>query len=213
MQGKVFKIDPDEAKMWIIHVVHTLEIMNVQDLSQRRQTLGKVIDTTLKVLDVNCSVATMANMKEVSCQTDTEIAATTMTATAEEEQSPVKNQMHINFDKFLHECAVIEDDCEVSSADITSAYRIWARKADKETYHGLLNYLKVKFKYCRLTVQTEAQIVMGYYGVALKRRDYTSPFAPTKIEQFLHQHCVFAYSGKILRKDILIEYRKWFTAT
>lgn len=114
------------------------------------------------------------------------------------------------FNNFIDNMCIVRPDVEESSVDLEGAYRIWNRvKPTKETFHAFKNYLDVRFKASRLTVQTKNQVVHGYKGLKLKRIDYKKKLVNNDVETFLFQVCRFSPSGKILNSVLLTEFQRW----
>ena len=124
---------------------------------------------------------------------------------------PKEDDLTIKFNEFIKKMCIVRNDVEESSVNMEGQFRIWNReKPKKEIFHALKNYLDIRFKPSRLTIQDKKQIVYGYIGVKLKEINYKKIYpSPTPIETFIFQVCKFTPNGKILNSTLLNEYKKW----
>ncbi len=197
IRGEMFNIDVEEAKKIITLQVYFLNLANITNCLDRQLKVDKLMDQANRIIndvpDANISVCSK------SIQTDPTI----------EELTNTDNIMLTNFDKFFDECCVINENLEISTADITGQYRIWAQSADKETYLALLDYLKVKFRPVRLQLQNKDNVINGYKGVTLKEIEYKRTYISNEPESFIFSNCIFTPGGKTLFSEISKEYLDW----
>lgn len=193
--NEMFKMDPEEARMWIIREINTLKLANNTNWSDKHGKLSKLIEMERKILEgeIANSIAT----REISTQTDDKLPSIN------------ENDDHSKFDKFIRECCVLTDKAQVSSTDIIGRYRLWARSADKETFHAILDYLKKRFVPCRLRIQDKNTVVNGFSGVEIKADPIVLSCAPSEAERFVYANFNYTPSGKILMADLIKEYEKW----
>lgn len=193
--NEMFKMDPEEARMWIIREINTLKLANNTNWSDKHGKLSKLIEMERKILEgeIANSIAT----REISTQTDDKLPSIN------------ENDDHSKFDKFIRECCVLTDKAQVSSTDIIGRYRLWARSADKETFHAILDYLKKRFVPCRLRIQDKNTVVNGFSGVEIKTDPIVLSCAPSEAERFVYANFNYTPSGKILMADLIKEYEKW----
>jgi prophage antirepressor-like protein len=201
--GEVFEMNYEFAKKWVIHVGNMIELSQTPNVSEMELNLSKIVDYENFVL--NKQIGGYASRKEMSTQTEEECF----------EKPPEKPQLniielHSKFDRYINECCQVDTFLEVSAKDIQGQYRLWARSADKETFHALNDYLQSRFKYVRLPVLNTNNVVYGFRGLKLKEIPQVPlPFAPSDPELFLAHACLFTPSGKALMSDVVDEYQKW----
>jgi prophage antirepressor-like protein len=200
--GEVFEMSFELAKKWIIHVGHMMKLSQNPNTDDVEAKLSKIVDYENKVLNQEYGFCAT---KEIETQTEDDYFVTP-------EEKPINNELNSKFDKYIEECCVLDTFHEVSAKDIEGQYRLWARCADKKTFHALLDYLQTRFKHIRLPNPNpnSKNVVYGYRGLKLKDiPPFTLPFAPTDPENFLAHACIFSPSGKVIMNDILEEYEKW----
>lgn len=197
IRGEMFDISVEEAKIWIMREINSLNICNIQEQSHKISTLTKITDYENIILGND---EPLTHKKDASTQTDIVI-------------ENVKNDSKVDnisqFDKYISECCLLESNYEVSSHDITGQYRLWSRTTNKETYYQLLDYLKTNFCPIRLKLQTSSNVINGFRGVMLKTIEYKKSYAASDPETFIFQVCVFTPSGKVLRSELEEEYVSW----
>lgn len=198
--GEVFEMQYELAKKWVIHVGNMMQLSQNPNIDDMESKLSKIVDYENKVLNQEYGFCAT---KEIETQTEDEYFVIP-------EEKPINNELNSKFDKYIDECCVIDTFHEVSAKDIEGQYRLWARSADKETFHALKDYLQTKFKHIRLPNPNKKNVVYGYRGLKLKETTpFTLPFAPTNPENFLAHACIFSPSGKVIMNDLLEEYEKW----
>lgn len=120
------------------------------------------------------------------------------------------NELTKKFNDFINEMCIVRSDVEESSVNMEGAFRIWNRtKPKKEIFHSFNEYLKIRFRYCRLKQQNKNQVVNGYKGVKLIPTTYEKKFVNNDVETFLFNVCYFSHDGKILNSTLLSEYQRW----
>lgn len=203
--GEVFELSFELAKKWIVHVGNTLKLSQIPNIDDMEAKLSKIVDYENKILNQEYgSCAT----KEIETQTENEY----FEQPNEEEDIINTDELNAKFDKYIEECCVVDKFSEVSSKDIEGQYRLWARAANKKTFHALLDYLQTRYKHIRLPnpKPNSKNVVYGYRGLKLKDIEpFTLPFAPSDPETFLAHACVFSPSAKVIMNDLLNEYKKW----
>lgn len=193
--NEMFKMDPEEARMWIIREINTLKLANNTNWPDKHGKLSKLIEMEKKILDgeeINII------KKDICTQTD-------------DINEVIKNkaQEKSKFDQFIEECCILNDDVQVSSTDIIGQYRIWAKSADKETFHAIQEYLKKRFIPIRMKTQFKDTVVNGFGGVQLILDPVSMSASPTEAERFIYANFNYTPSGKILMADLIKEYEKW----
>lgn len=120
------------------------------------------------------------------------------------------NELTKKFNDFINEMCIVRSDVEESSVNMEGAFRIWNKtKPKKEIFHSFNEYLKIRFRYCRLKQQNKNQVVNGYKGVKLNPITYEKKFVNNHVETFLFNVCYFSHDGKILNSTLLSEYQRW----
>jgi len=203
IKGEVFSIDWEEAKYHILSVVNIIKLTNHDNKEERKLKFAKLIDNQAMIID-NLSNPNISK-RDISIQTD-DINTNNNDDVIESNTS--QNEKHNKFDKYIQECCDKGENFEVATKEIVGQYRIWAKCSDQETYHALLDYLKVKFRPVRLKVQDKDYVINGFRGVKLKQIEYKqSIFSEPEI--FTFNVCAFSPSAKILRCDIVKNYIDW----
>jgi len=199
LEGEVFNVSIDEAKTIITKVVNLLNLIELEDSTERQSKLAKLLDYETQIIhDIpNPKLST----REISTQTDY----------IEDTKSIVLDTNKSKFDQYIDECCIIDENSEVSSTDIIGQYRLWTKSVDKDTYHALLDYLTIKFRPTRLNLQDKSSVVNGFRGVCLKEIEYKRKFMNTQSdpEAFVFHMCNFTPSGKVLMPELVDEYIAW----
>jgi hypothetical protein len=205
--GEVFNMDVDEAKMWITREVNSLNISSMPDALEKRRLLARLSDMEAGVMNGGDAKATKAATREAGTQTETEDVQEKERARDDADASKPTRR----FDEYIAACCLVGDAMEVSTTDVVGQYRIWAKSADKETYHALLDYLKCRFRPIRLQAPGDCEnVINGYRGVSLRDVEYArSPYSPTDCEAFVFHALRFHPSGKILKADVVQKYEAW----
>jgi phage anti-repressor protein len=193
--NEMFKMYVETAKLWITRVLNTLNLSNISNESEKVIKLTKIIEYEIKVLKDEDNINILKY--NVYTQTDDTLLLPT----------PVKD--YTKFDEFIGECCILNEHAQVSSTDIVGKYRIWSQSADKETFHDILDYLKIKFKPCRLRCQNKDTIINGFGGVQLKDLTLTLSCAPSEAERFIYATFNYSPSGKVLMTDVIKEFERW----
>lgn len=202
VKDEVFCIDVEEAKVILLRMVNTVNILKIQNASERQLKLNKLIEHENVIINnhiVNISTNT------ISTQTDFDIVNTEISNSFIEDNNSINNK----FNQYIEECCIVRTDVEVSSSDIEGQFRLWSNIVKKEMYLALNNYLKTRFKYVRLSIQDKNQIVYGYSGLKLKEITYKKSLIDSDEQNFIFHCCTFSSGGKVLYKDLCEEYVNW----
>lgn len=197
---EVFKMTVEDALLWVTFVRTSLQMSLIRDANEKKEKLLSIVNYSRDVVD---GIKDKVCVSTVGCQTD-----------PCDDIPPEDNKDDENiakFEQFINECCFVKSDAQVSSSDIQGAFRLWAKKAEKEAFHGLNDYLKTKFKPCRLKVQNTQRVENGFTGVCLKQSEtpiVLSP-SPPDVELFLYQNCQVVPRGKSLISTLLKEYIQW----
>lgn len=202
VKNELFKIDVETAKLILIYVSSITEILELTDEREIKNKLQKIVQYITQVKDNhNINIST----NNISTQTDEveEIPNVIPAAIIEE------NKRTEQFNKFIDSECIVRSDVDVSSTDIMGQYRIWAKQTDKETFHALHKYLKIRFVYGRVDKQNKNQVVNGYIGIKLKPIEYKKSLLKTDEETFIFHSCIFSPSGKVLFAKLEEQYVSW----
>lgn len=199
LEGEVFNVSIDEAKTIITKVVNLLNLIELEDSTERQSKLAKLLDYETQV--IHDIPNPKLSSREMSTQTDY----------IEDTKSIVLDTNKSKFDQYIDECCIIDENNEVSTVDIIGQYRLWSKTADKDTYHALLDYLTIKFRPTRLNLQDKSSVVNGFRGVCLKEIEYKRKFVNNQSdpETFIFHMCNFTPSGKVLMPELVDEYIAW----
>lgn len=115
------------------------------------------------------------------------------------------------FNEFIDECCFVKPGVQVSSSNIQGAFRLWARKAERATFLAFNDYLKTRFKPCRMRIQNKERVENGFDGVCLQRteQDFVISSPPCDVEIFLHQSCKINPGSNVLTSSLVKEYIQW----
>jgi len=199
VEDSIYQMSADDAKNILNHINTFLKLMQDSNSTDRSIKLAKICDMSQDIITESSRKITF----DEGTQTDlVENPYETFVS-----KNPVYNA---KFDNFIEEHCVLHEHAEVNAKDIVGRYRILAREAKNETTVALTDYLKRRFKYDRLKVQTTDKVSMGYIGVMLKPIEYTPRFPkPHNIETFVFDKCVFRPGATALMREIAIEYAEW----
>lgn len=207
--GEVFEMNLELAMKWLSHIANTIVISRNLNFSEMETQIGRIVDVENILLNKTNEVSAL--VKEISTQTEEEQFEKPLTEheTQQHIQQAIEEQT-LKFDKYIEECCLVDPIYEVSSSDVVGQYRLWARSADKPTFHALNDYLQTRFRYIRLPTSNESQVVNGFRGLKLKEIPNTPlPFGASDHELFLAHACTYSPSGKVLMAELLNEYEKW----
>jgi phage anti-repressor protein len=194
--NEMFKMDIEFAKIIITIILAAPLLANISDKNEK-MSIGLKLVTLLNSLLKKEIVNNDILKYNVYTQTDDTLLL----------PSPVKD--YTKFDEFIGECCILNEHAQVSSTDIVGKYRIWSQSAEKETFHDILDYLKIKFKPCRLRCQNKDTIINGFGGVQLKDLTLTLSCAPSEAERFIYATFNYSPSGKVLMTDVIKEFERW----
>lgn len=205
--GEVFEMSLDLAKKWLVHIENTLELSRNLNFVEMESQLSRIVDSENIIL--NKTELVSAAIVDSSTQTDNDVF--------EQEDKEVEisitksqNEERMRFDKYIDECCLLDPLYEVPASDIVGQYRLWARSADKQTFHALNDYLQTRFRYVRLPTTKKTTVVNGFRGVKLKELpNELLPFGASDPELFIAHACTFSPSNKVLMADLLKEYEQW----
>jgi phage anti-repressor protein len=206
VDGEVFCINVDEAKVIVMRIVNMFKLVNISDESERQVKLLKLYESETAIIE-NTPIQKIST-REISTQTD-EIDPTIPRNEVLSSFVHGNQEMISKFDAFINEHCIVRPDVEISAKDIVGQYRIHIHAAKKEITTAFTEYLKQRFVYGRLAQQDKDQVVMGFTGVKLKQIEYKKGLVPNDAETFIFEKCVFTPSGTTLYKDLLEEYKDW----
>lgn len=197
---EVFKMSINDAKMWCAFVRDSIHISSIKDLTDKKQKVTSILNHTRDILDgIQVKVCT----NTIACQTDD------ITMVQNNNIDTDNNIDRIN--KFIDECCIVRENAQVSSSNIQGAYRLWARKAEKASFLALNDYLKTKFKPCRMKVQNTEQVENGFEGLCLKQAEHNIVLSPSPcdVELFIYQTCKLIPGSNVLTSSLAKEYMQW----
>jgi prophage antirepressor-like protein len=197
---EVFKMSVNDAKMWCAFVRDSIHISSIKDLSDKKQKVTSILNHTRDILDgIQVKVCT----NTIACQTDD------ITMVQDNNIDTDNNIDRIN--KFIDECCIVRENAQVSSSNIQGAYRLWARKAEKASFLALNDYLKTKFKPCRMKVQNTDHVENGFEGLCLKQAEHNIVLSPSPcdVELFIYQTCKLVPGSNVLTSSLAKEYMQW----
>lgn len=127
---------------------------------------------------------------------------------------PNKELFHnsTNFDKFLSECFVIDENSATSSIDIIARYRLWSRS--KNDFRELLiNHIKNQgFKEILVYDQASKCNLTSYQGIKIILLDpFTLTDTSSEVEKFIFEECIPCITGRISSKSLFETYLSWKT--
>jgi len=202
VKDEVFSIDVEEAKIILLRLINTVNVLKIQNKSERQLKLNKLLEyENFTINNVNNKIST----NEISTQTEFDETKSELTNPIVEKN----DEMILKFNKYIDECCIIRDDVEVSTQDIEGQFRIWSKIAKKYIYLAFNSYLKTRFKYVRLKQQCKNQLQYGYSGVKLKEIIYKKVLINSDEQNFIFHACTFSPGGKVLNSDLICEYAKW----
>ena len=199
VKDEVFQINVDEAIIIINNVINMMNIVQINNVSERQLKLkeygiiNNLVTTKKEVFTSNIGIQTEFNKIEP--------LSTPLIAT--------DNTLNSKFNEFIEKFCIVRDDVEVNCKEIIGKYRLWSRNIKKEITIAFKNYLDIKFKYCRLQKQDKNQVINGYKGIKLKEIIYKKSLIPSISETFIFEKCIFSPGATILKTTLLDEYIDW----
>ena len=202
VKDEIFKIEVDEAIVIINNVINMINVVQINNSSERNLKLKKMFEQESFILK---------NEKNMKISTNT-----IGTQTDFDESVPLSkpllfndNELNNKFNEFINNFCIIREDVEVNCKDIIGQYRLWSKNTKKEITIAFKNYLDTKFKYCRLKNQDKNQVVNGYKGVSLKEIKHQKSLTPCEAETFIFEKCFFTPGGTLLKNNLINEFIEW----
>jgi phage anti-repressor protein len=187
------------------------------------ETIRKSIDELQVILDGEELPSTMDDCFKNQENTHTDIQPRESEESREDESEPNDESEQtdnttmndpLNFDKFIEECCIIEnEDVKTSWIDISSKYRLWARSTTNDFKEKLCAYL-YNSGYAKGFVYDEkskcnAQAFLGISITPMKTIELSEN--PTEIEKFIHKNFKASVTGRVSSKTIsatFLEYKE-----
>jgi phage anti-repressor protein len=132
-----------------------------------------------------------------------------MDATNSVEIETVTNTNCRNFDNFLNEKVIIEENGFCLREDLRLAYRIWAKNVDKKTHTDFYEYMSRKFK---SGVEHYGEMRRNVFrGLTLRPLVFieTKEEQWKNVEEFILEKCEVGYNNRISYNDFFNEYITW----
>ena len=206
IEGEVFKIDIETAKLIILRIIHTNKLLENKNDLNFKSNLQKIYDHEKDIINNTNHPKIFTN--NISTQTDPELVENIIINNINPSIIK-KKEFNDSFNKYIDECCILDNEAEVGSSEIIGNYRIWSKTASDEIFHSLKNYLDTRFRPERLKNQEKDQIVHGYVGVKLKEIKYTPKIENSDEQTFVFNFCVFKSEAKVLFSDLFKEYKHW----
>jgi len=197
IQDEVFRMDIDEAKNIVTHIVSMATLLYELKHHERMLKIAKICDYTQFII-------TGVRVNSLCCSD-----ASTQTEPIDHTSLAVSTPYKDRFDQFISTYCVLHEHAEVPAKEIVGLQRIVAREAKQEVTAAFTDYLKTRFKYDRLKIQNTDKMLMGYHGVTLKPIEYKRQDANSQVETFVFDKCVFRPGATVLAKDLIQEYKEW----
>jgi prophage antirepressor-like protein len=202
IKDEVFSIDIEEAKVILLRMINTVNVLKLQNSSERQLKLKQLLEYENNIIN---NQQTNISSSSISTQTDFDTIKVEPINVFIDDNTSINNK----FNQYIDECCIIRSDVEISAADIEGQFRIWSKIVKKDVFLALSNYLKTRFKYIRLREQNKNQIIYGYSGIMLKETKYIKSLIDSDEQNFIYHSCIFSPGGKVLYKDLCEEYINW----
>jgi phage anti-repressor protein len=119
-----------------------------------------------------------------------------------------------DFDGFLRECFVLNEDVKTSWVEIGAKYKLWSRSLE-QVKNALFEYLKQKsFKDTFLYREDTKSNCIAFQGlemIPIKPLEISD--TSTEIERFVYDTCVNNVTGRVASKDIQERFVEWKNAS
>jgi len=195
-----FLMNAGEAKMIIMSIVNIYNLTMLEDSTERMNKFKRISQFIDSV--INNSIDISLNQRTISTQSDFENDIYFF---------PSENEIVKSIEKFIQERCLVREDVESSSTDIEGGFRIWAGKAEKEIFHTVQKYFRLKFLPDRLKIQDKNQVINGFKGIKVNEIEYIKSDIDSDEQNFIFHSCIFSLSGKVTTKLLINEYKKWRT--
>jgi prophage antirepressor-like protein len=198
VQGEIFQLDVEEAKLIIYHEYNFLNVLDIPDASERQLKIKQIVDSEMNLLNNTTTIL----KRDMSTQTDF----------IDEMKTHIindNNKMVETFKKFVDEMCIVYSNAEVSSKSIEGQFRLWSRNTSGDVTKAFAKYLQLNFAPCRLKIQNNNHIVHGYMGIALKEINYEKQLVNSDVQTFVFNVCKFTPCGTISNAALQEEYNKW----
>jgi prophage antirepressor-like protein len=198
VQGEIFQLDVEEAKLIIYHEYNFLNVLDIPNASERQLKIKQIVDSEMNLLNNTTTIL----KRDMSTQTDF----------IDEMKTHIindNNKMVETFKKFVDEMCIVYSNAEVSSKSIEGQFRLWSRNTSGDVTKAFAKYLQLNFAPCRLKIQNNNHIVHGYMGIALKEINYEKQLVNSDVQTFVFNVCKFTPCGTISNAALQEEYKKW----
>lgn len=115
-----------------------------------------------------------------------------------------------DYDRFIEECFILDENEKASWLDINSRYRLWSKCTD--AFKQNLNDYMVKrgFKTCFYYDKETKTSATAYSGLKLiPLPEFTINDNSTDIEKFVYNYFTPVITGRVASKDIFAKYIEW----
>lgn len=115
-----------------------------------------------------------------------------------------------DYDRFIEECFILDENEKASWLDINSRYRLWSKCTD--AFKQNLNDYMVKrgFKTCFYYDKETKTSATAYSGLKLiPLPEFTINDNSTDIEKFLYNYFIPVITGRVASRDIFAKYIEW----
>lgn len=119
----------------------------------------------------------------------------------------IKNPL--NFDQFIEECCIKDDDATSFSVDIFGAHRLWSRCNEKATHDAFYQYLSSNFKNVKVYDPVTNAKLSSYKGFSLKPITYIQDDPPSDIDDFIESKCKLSYNARFPAKELYDAFEKF----
>jgi hypothetical protein len=119
----------------------------------------------------------------------------------------------LDFDKFILDCCIIDENLTSFSSDIYGAHRLWSRCCQKTTHDALYKYLKENYKQVKIFDPNTSSTFASFKGFSLKPINYIKDDTISDIDIFIDEKCQFNYSTRVTTKNIYAAFEEWKKCT
>lgn len=115
----------------------------------------------------------------------------------------------LDFNKFIEECCIKDENSTAFSVDIFGAHRLWSRCVQKKTHDALYKYLCDNFKNVKVFDPISKAKLSSYKGFTLKPITFVNNDPLSDIDEFINEKCIIAYSVRLPLKVMYDTFESW----
>ena len=186
----------DAAHLFLDEMVDRADTIHSNSFVDKLKELITSLPEIPKQINQNIPIENTIDTNQIIESIETEI-----------ELNDVNNPL--DFDKFINDCCIKDDNSSVYSVEILAAHRFWCKCAKKTVHDAFYKYLCNNYKKIKVFDENTNAQLSSYKGLKLKPISYKIPNISEDIDQFIKDKCDISYVGRIPSKEIYSAFELW----